>query len=278
MFSLQNEEPFNANAPYSTGHKSIDDLQDAYKHKIDKLRKQAIVPGATGPLESNNGHTSSSILKQTTAFPSEPPPPPEPSDTLPATTASTAPPGVKTLSSFLDVPKTLDLPPKEIEYIWRIRHAANAQSLHFTIPAPTFAHIALNAKKHPQFILPLPREQQGAEIHFLQFAWPHPNTINILFTHLAEYKLRGEYASPHTTVTLHSELLQEKGMVLGQGTVMENRGITVDEATWLMMCLQKFYGMQAAERKERKRLLEAFSNGDAGFDIQLLLDEAERVL
>lgn len=46
----------------------------------------------------------------------------------------------------------------------------------------------------------------------------------------------------------------------------------------LMMCLQKFYGMQAAERKERKRLLEAFSNGDAGFDIQLLLDEAERVL
>lgn len=217
-------------------------------------------------------------MKQTTAFPKEPPPPPEPSDTPPATITSTAPPGVKTLSSFLDVPKTLDLPPTEIEYIWRIRHAANPQSIHFTIPAQTFAYIALNAKKHPQFILPLPREGQGAEIHFLQFTWPHADTINILFTHLAEYKLRGEFATPHTTVSLHTELLKEKGMVLGQGTIMENRGISADEAKWLVMCLQKFYGLQAAERQERKRLLEMFSNGDAGFDVQLLLDEAERVL
>lgn len=247
-------------------------MQDAYKDKITKLRKQAVVPGATGPLQTDGKGQVSKAVRETAGF-TKPPPPPQQIDEE----AASSPPGVKTLSSFLDVPKTRDLPPTEIEYIWRLRHASNSQSLHFIINQETFAYIALNAKKHPQFILPLPREEQGAEIHFLQFAWPHPDTINILFTHLAEYKLRGEFATPHTTISLHLELLKDKGLVLGQGTVLENRGVSIDEAKWLMMCLQKFYGLQGAERQERKKLLDMFSNGDAGFDVQLLLDEAERI-
>jgi len=131
-------------------------------------------------------------------------------------------------------------------------------------------------KKHPQFILPLPREEQGAEIHFLQWTFPHQDTVNILFTHLAEYKLRGEYASPHTTLTLHLELLPDKGMVLGQGTVVENKGVSVEEAKWLVMCLQKFYGLQGKDQKPKK-LLEMFSRGDARFNVEELLEEAEKI-
>jgi ATP synthase F1 complex assembly factor 1 len=257
------------------GHKNVNDLQEAYKDKIERLRKQAIVPGATGPLGIDDKRQISSSIQESNGF-GKPPPPPRPVDE-PTASSSSSPPGVKTLSSFLDIKKTLQLPPKEIEYIWRIRHASNTQSIHFMIPAETYAFISLNAKKHPQFILPLPREEQGAEIHFLQFTWPHPDTVNILFTHLAEYKLRGEYATPHTTISLHEELLKEKGLVLGQGSVLENKSVTVDEAKWLMMCLQKFYGLQSVERQERKQLLEMFSNGDEGFDVQLLLDEAERI-
>lgn len=256
------------------GHKNVTDLQEAYKDKIEKLRKQAIVPGAAGPLEVDDEGQIAKAVRETAGF-TKPPPPPQPIDEQ--ARESSSPPGVKTLSSFLDVPKTRGLPQTEIGYIWRLRHASNPQSLHFTIKQETFAYIALNAKKHPQFILPLPREEQGAEIHFLQFAWPHPDTINILFTHLAEYKLRGEFATPHTTISLHTELLRDKGLVLGQGVVTENRGVSIDEAKWLMMCLQKFYGMQGAEREERKKLLDMFSNGDAGFNVQLLLDEAERI-
>lgn len=236
------------------------------------MRKQAIVPGATGPLEVDDKNQISKAIRETAGF-TKPPPPPTPIDEVEAS----APPGVKTLSSFLDVPKTRVLPPTEIEYIWRLRHASNPQSIHFMIKQETFAYIVLNAKKHPQFILPLPREEQGAEIHFLQFAWPHPDTINILFTHLAEYKLRGEFATPHTTISLHTELLQDKGLVLGQGTVTENRGVSIDDAKWLMMCLQKFYGMQGAAKEERQQLLSAFSSGDAAFDVQKLLDEAEKI-
>ena len=137
--------------------------------------------------------------------------------------------------------------------------------------------MSLLARKYPQFVLPVPRESQGAEIHFMQWTFPQADTATVLFTQLAEYKLRGEYAAPHTTVSLHSELLKPKGVVLAQGAVMDNRGITVDDGRWLFMCLQKFYGVQAGEEKGRRRLLEQFAKGDEGFQIQELLDAAERL-
>jgi ATP synthase F1 complex assembly factor 1 len=268
----------NSNADYRQGLKDIKDLKDAYKQKIESLRKQALVPGATAPINPQVEGINAS------AFPPGPPPPPQsstaesPTAPPPTSSDSSAPPGVKTLSSYLDIPKTLELPQKEIEYLWRLRHATKENSLHFTIPGDVYAHIALNGRKHPQFILPLPRENQGAEIHFLQWTFPHPDTVNILFTHLAEYKLRGEYASPHTTISLHTELLGPKELVLGQGSVMDGKGITVDEAKWLIMCLQKFYGLPSSVRGiERKRLLEMFSNGDESFKVEQLLEEAERI-
>lgn len=262
----------------SEGHKNISDLKEAYREKITNLRKSAVMPGATGPLNA--------IKESKKQLFHPPPPPPQPAkveDVAPTEPASAGPPGVKTLSSFIDIPKTLDLPQKEIEYIWRLRHSSNPNSLCAVMPAATYNAMAKTARKHPQFILPLPREsedpqgqkQTGAEIHFLQWTFPHPSTVNILFTHLAEYKLRGEYATPHTTVSLHLELAEPKGLVLVQGLVQENRGVTVEESKWLLMCLQKFYGMQGDP--QRMRLLEQFTSGDDGFDVQQLLEEAEKI-
>lgn len=79
-------------------------------------------------------------------------------------------------------------------------------------------------------------------------------------------------------MTFHQELANTKGLVLGQGTVVEKRGVTVDEAKWLLMCLQKFYGMQAEESQQRKKLLEQFSRGDGNFNIEALLEEAEKIV
>ena len=98
----------------------------------------------------------------------------------------------------------------------------------------------------------------------------------MLFTHLAEFKLRGEYAQPHTTVTHHLDLVENKGLVLLHGNVVSDRGITVDEGKWLLMCLQKFYG--AEQRLGRKNLLEQFSQGDSGFRVEQLLEEAEKIV
>lgn len=216
---------------------------------------------------------------------------------------------MKTLSSYIDVQKTMDLPPREIETIWRLRHAHNKQSLCAAIPTDIFSSIHSTARRHPQFILPgLPRKEttdgqdptspapEGAPIHFMQWTFPGPDTATVLFTHLAEYKLRGEYAQPHTTMTHHLELSQPKGLVLCQGSVVPDRGVSVEEGKWLIMCMQKFYNTKtiaeieaeaaaaAAEsdvgtqlQKQRRRLVEQFSQGDSNFKVEELLDQAERL-
>jgi len=255
------------------GLHNISALREAYKARIEAARKTSLsINAEERPISTQKSPKEPFDVPHAGNVP----PPPPVSSAAPDAAKSDAP-GVKTLSSFLDVDKTLHLPPKEIEMLWRLRHASNPSSLCAVIPADTYAHMALMARKHPQFILPLPKEGQGAEIHFLQWTFPRTHTANILFTHLAEYKLRGEFASPHTTLTMHQELVQPKGLVLAEGTVMDSRGVNVEEGKFLLMCLQKFYGVQAGERDRRKRLLEQFTSGDSTFDIKDLLDEAERI-
>ena len=200
-----------------------------------------------------------------------------PSPSEPRHNPSSGAPGVKTLSSYIDVPKIMQLPEADIERIWRLRHAADAQSLCAVIPQTTYYRIQSTAKRHPQFILPLPRKDQGAEIHYLQWTFPTPTTATVLFTHLAEFKLRGEFSQPHTTVTHHLDLVDRKGLVLLQGNVVEGRGITVTEGKWLLMCLQKFYGGHP-EQPRRQKLLEQFSHGDHDFRVEELLEEAEKIV
>jgi len=259
------------------GLSNVDELKEVYSDKIQELRKKALVPGANAPLSAQQPPTPE---KAASSVPYQAPPPPEPH--IPKVPKSKD--GVKTLASFIDVDKTAELPDKEIEALWRLRHVRDPQSLCAVMQANTYDRIVKTARKHPQFILPLPREGQGAEIHFLQWTFPSPTTATVLFTHLAEFKLRGEFAQPHTTVTHHLDLAQRgKGLVLMEGRVGENRGLTVDEGKWLLMCLQKFYGFEAHSdaAKEnagrRRKLMEQFSGGDEGFKVEELLEEAEKV-
>ena len=77
---------------------------------------------------------------------------------------------------------------------------------------------------------------------------------------------------------MHSELMREKGLVLMQGQVVEGRGVNVEEARWLVLCLQKFYGGEErnADDGGRRRLLEMFSQGDGAFRVEDLVEEAEK--
>lgn len=256
------------------GVKDVEELKEVYSDKIKELKKKAAVPGATAPFKVQPPPTPQQAAS---SIPYQAPPPPQPQQ------PSKNKDGIKTLSGFIDVEKTAQLPQKEIEAIWRLRHVKDPNSLCAVMQTDTFRRIADTARKHPQFILPIPREEQGAEIHFLQWTFPSPTTVTVLFTHLAEFKLRGEFAQPHTTVTHHLDLADRNGLVMLEGRVMENRGISVDEGKWLLMCLQKFYGFvphdetakQNAER--RKKLMEQFSGGDASFKVEELLEEAEKV-
>ncbi|KAL8801253.1 MAG: hypothetical protein Q9182_004602, partial [Xanthomendoza sp. 2 TL-2023] len=248
------------------GFHSVDELKTVYMTRIQEQKDRT----------STNAETQS-------PYP-PPPPPPPPADFPSAPTSSPsskppAPPGLKTLSSYIDLPKTLALPPEEIEYIWRLRHASSPTSLCAVLPSRIYLRIQQTARKHPHFILPLPREgSPGGEIHFLQWSFPAPDTATIVFTHLAEYKLRGEFSQPHTTITMHLELMKEKGLVLMQGQVLRGRGVSVEDARWLILCLQKFYAGDEGNHSGRKRLLEQFSQGDKAFKVEELVDEAAKII
>ncbi|KKK14573.1 hypothetical protein ARAM_006316 [Aspergillus rambellii] len=274
------------------GHESVDSLKDAYKDKIDNLRRKAATP------------VTPEAAPSATAPPPPPPsPPPRQSAQAAQVASATKSAGVKPLSSYLDVEKVRTLPAKELETVWRLRHAGNSHSVCAVIPLETYQRIVSAARQNPQFILPLPRtetaaqaepesesgDHPGADIHFLQWAFHPPaagsvptqvnsHTSTIIFTSLAAYKLHGSFAPPHTTITHHLDLAEEQGLVLMHGQVMPDAGVSATEASWLVSCVQRFYdfGGQASGRKGE--LLRMFTRGDVeGFKIEELMEEAEKV-
>lgn len=190
--------------------------------------------------------------------------------------ASTPKTPYKTLSSYLDLEKVKALPKSELQYIWRARFANQDRSLHATIDAAQFAGIFANAFKNPSFVLPLPRDGQGYEIHFVQWAFVGPNTTHCMLTSLAEYKLHKEYAKPHTTLMFHQELVADTGIVLMNGRVEEDVPLSMDEAQLLLLNVQRFYGgTPESETSQRKlQMLRAFTQGDESFTMDLLIEEA----
>ncbi|KAI9890466.1 MAG: hypothetical protein M1814_003950 [Vezdaea aestivalis] len=206
----------------------------------------------------------------------------------PAQKPSSAP--VKQLSAYLDIEKAAVLPAKEIEMLWRLRHANDPCSLSAVIPASTYTKLSSNAREYPCFILPLPRpstpdadqnvDKPAVEVHFLQHALMADTTSTTLFTPLAEFKLRGEYASPHTTVMYHSDFAKSHGIVLMNGSITEGRGVTIEQAQFLLVSLQKFYaGMgDEASTNRRQGLLEQFTRGDEKFKVEDVIEETERIV
>ncbi|KHJ32551.1 putative f1 atpase assembly protein 11 [Erysiphe necator] len=252
------------------GLQDTNELRDVYKEKIDTLKKDlcASLNLSSTPQEIHSKNTFSSSI--------QPPLPSPPKNSA----RSSLTPAIKNLSAYIDVDKTRALPLKEIEAIWRLRNMKNAQSLCAVIPLPLYQRMEGLARKYPSFILPLLRENQGAEIHYLQWTFPAENVVTILVTHLAEFKLRGEYSQPHTTITHHLDMAEDKEIVLLQGNVTEGRGVSVDEAKWLLFCLQRFYGGLGEDEKrgKKKEMVEMFGRGDISFNIEELIQEAEKAI
>ncbi|EGY21675.1 hypothetical protein VD0004_g8241 [Verticillium dahliae] len=280
------------------GHQSVDDLRAAYAERIDELRKKATVeiPLPTPPPSPSSpsaaSPSASSPPPQSAAAPAAGAAPAPQAAPAAAAKSSKSASGVKPLSDMLDLEKAAALPAKELTAIWRLRHAHTPNTLCAVIPSPTYAAIEALARRAPQFVLPVPRPGQGAEMHFLQWVFDAATrTATVLFTQLAEFKARGEFAQPHTTVTHYTDLRDaEAGLVLMQGQVVDGRGADVEDARWLLLCLQRFYGgwdldgkggepdPQRLERAvERRRLLEWFAAADPRFSVEKLLEEAERM-
>ncbi|KAJ9417482.1 ATP synthase mitochondrial F1 complex assembly factor 1 [Fusarium oxysporum] len=256
------------------GLQSIDQLKAAYADKIDAERRKSGIEIPVGtipqapetPVVQPNADNPPG-QDQPTRDPRDPPttPPQHPP-------AGSDKPAIKTLNDIIDLPRHGSFQRRSLQLsgVYDMPHLSRTSVLTSIRP-------------------PVPHPSQGAEIHFLQWTFDAASkTSTVLFTQLAEYKNRGEFAQPHTTITHHLDLADERGLVLMQGQVLPDRGVTPENAKWLLMSLQRFYGgwdgeevELTGERKdragERKKLLNWFAAGDSRFSVDKLLEEAERM-
>lgn len=268
------------------GHSDVGSLKAAYADKIleQRAKNKVSVPGLDAlladeeaPARPPPGETPPTNADAPGAG-AHPNPPKQPAAARPASTKS----GIKPLSEILDMDKARELPEKELGAVWRLRHASDARSLCAVIAAPTYAALEATARAHPNFVLPVPREGAGAEIHYLQWVFDRESrTATALFTQLAEYKARGEWAQPHTSVThYHDEgVASRQGVVLMAGSVVDGRGASVQDAQWLVMLMQRFYGPEAlAGGGGKRKLLQEFHKGAGStFTVEKLLEESEKL-
>ncbi|KAI9683320.1 MAG: hypothetical protein M1829_005390 [Trizodia sp. TS-e1964] len=194
-------------------------------------------------------------------------------------------PGALALSALLS-PDELGLPVDRIEAAWRARVGAAPRSLCACVPGATYARMARRAKRWGAFVLPLPAEissssssaaaagpeeaaSPAASMHFVQWRFAAPRVTLVLVTHLAEYKLRGEFAAPHTVLAMHLDLLDSRGVVLLEGGV--GGGVGVVEGQWFASVLARVWGGEEGEGGEAEQLLDAFSRGDEAFSLGRLV-------
>ncbi|CAL9738056.1 protein Atp11p, mitochondrial [Monosporozyma servazzii] len=194
----------------------------------------------------------------------------------------------KTLSSYMDVDKLKSLDPKQIEFLWRARWSTKDDSLVAVVPDSIFKRMHQIAKENPCFVLPLPRKlegnkpgngnQEGTELHYVQWNFPDENTTHCILTSLAEYKLHNQFARPHTVIEFHSELSNKVGVILMNGHVEKDCSVTLADSQLLLLNIQRFYGVMGIESsiaKERLNTLNKFNKGSKDFNLDKLIELAQ---
>lgn len=213
---------------------------------------------------------------------------------------------VKPLSSFLDVEKIAGQSPDVVSQLWTAFHTMT-NKLSAAVPRDTYEQMLDTARAYPQFVLPLPKSEEtdegtrdAYEMYFMQWSMlpppagvPNaPTPSAILFTPLAEYKLRQEYAQPALVLTNYTDLADSKDLVLLRGdiTSRDNEGVegspmvSQAEAQMLAMCMQRFYRTSAqpkdgedAGEAERRELLHNFGHAPERFALDKLLQVAFKI-
>ncbi|KAF0270850.1 hypothetical protein FOG50_00805 [Hanseniaspora uvarum] len=193
----------------------------------------------------------------------------------------------KTLSSYVDKEKFMELSPQEIEFLWRARFSTTKMAenhLHAVLQKNIWTKMFDNAKENPVFVLPLPRDitpeqntdlKTGAELFYVQWSFPDKFNTHCIITSLVEYQLHKEFAKPYLTISFFGDMLERKNISLMVGQLDQDSSINMNDCTLLLLNLQRFYGViEGGLVNERLAMLRAFNKGDTSFDVNKLVDLA----
>lgn len=208
----------------------------------------------------------------------------------------------KTLDSYINLNKFKQLNNLQIEQLWKIRFK---DSISAVVPENIFNNMISRIQKYPKFLIPLPHKQeenksldpntntQGYDLHYLQWIKANNNMWYCLLTSLQEFKSNNEFARPHTILEFHLDLLDDKKIVLMNGSLQDkntsaikndtksmkpvSNAPTIEQIPLLIWHLQKIFNfsLNSVENEKIVKLLKYFNSGDSRFDINQLIKFCE---
>ncbi|KAH9446205.1 hypothetical protein MJO29_012547 [Puccinia striiformis f. sp. tritici] len=223
---------------------------------------------------------------------------------------------IKPLDSIIDVNKLVTQSASEITKLWAAYHLSTSDPprMGAVIPTGIYKEMIDSAKKFPSFVIPLaktstdpsdksnstnaPFEMQYLQWDFVQppeepnlpdFLRPKssvtpsqiPPTI-VMYTPLAEYKLRQSFAQPTLILTHYTDLADSHGIVLMRGDITPspngNAKISAIEAQMLVLRLQQFYhstvpiNQDQSVHQKRRLLLQQFHQQPDQFQLSELIN------
>ncbi|GAA5828911.1 hypothetical protein JCM3766R1_003863 [Sporobolomyces carnicolor] len=204
---------------------------------------------------------------------------------------------VKPLYDIMDLSKVTGLTSSALSQLWTTYHQAKG-FLSAAIPTETYLKMISNARKYPLFVVPLQRDvigeapdgtqtDQAMEMQVLNWALlpppanvtePVPAPSTVLFTPLAEYKSRQEYAQPYLILTHYTDLSASHDVVLMRGEITPNVSLNDTEAQILAIRMQLFYhdkGGTNEVEQERRELLRVFHQEPEKFEWERLIKAGE---
>lgn len=171
----------------------------------------------------------------------------------------------KRLSDIMKLDLVEDKTADEIKLIW-VDYHKDKDVLIATVPVDKYELQLARGKKHPMFIVPLPRSE-GFEFFLFQFA---ANTVH--FTPLLCYQVHKENAPECLNIVYYTEL-RDKGLILMRAEYDKNV-ISAQDAQCLVNQLQLYYAQNNASKLS---ILEKFTSKPAEFQHTDVIKELENL-
>ncbi|GAA6048453.1 hypothetical protein JCM3770_003764 [Rhodotorula araucariae] len=200
---------------------------------------------------------------------------------------------IKPLNDIMDLTKASDLTTSALSQLWTTYHQTKG-FLSAAIPLETYLRMLNSARKYPIFVLPLAKvaelpegQETATEMHLLEWSiLPPPATATelvpppstVLYTPLAEYKARQEYAQPYLILTHYTDLAASHNVVLMRGEISANVALNATDAQVLAVRMQLFYndsGKDGELERQRRELLKSFHETPDQFDVEKLVKAGE---
>ncbi|GAA5905843.1 Atp11p [Sporobolomyces salmoneus] len=268
------------------------------KQATERMKKNPVATAPKGPAEAGSmGTRPESQTEQEGSNVVKPLPSSSKSNSqaVPAKKKGDSP--VKPLHDIMDLSKVSELTSSALAQLWTTYHQAKG-FLSAAIPTETYLKMVSNARKYPLFVVPLQRDvigetpdgtqtDQAVEMHILNWALlpppetatePVPSPSSVLFTPLAEYKSRQEYAQPYLILTHYTDLSNSHDLVLMRGEITPNVSLDDTEAQILAIRMQLFYhdkGTGGEVERERNEMLRVFHQEPEKFEWERLIKLGE---